>query len=66
MKTKNIVFESVRIQVKADRESKNREGLSQASKAVNASTAQVVATAKNCAAIIEEKSIDIYNSSFRN
>jgi hypothetical protein len=45
--------------VKADRESKNREGLSHASKAVNASTAQVVATAKNCAAIIEEKSTNL-------
>lgn len=43
-------------QVKADRESKNREALSQASKSVNASTAQVVATAKSCSAIIDEKS----------
>ncbi|CAF1156792.1 unnamed protein product [Adineta steineri] len=48
--------------VKADRESKNREALSQASKAVNSSTAQVVATAKNCAAIIEEKSAMDFSS----
>ncbi|CAF0778826.1 unnamed protein product [Adineta ricciae] len=48
--------------VKADRESKNREALSQASKAVNASTAQVVATAKNCASIIEEKSTMDFSS----
>ncbi|CAF1396130.1 unnamed protein product [Adineta steineri] len=48
--------------VKADRESKNREALSQASKAVNSSTAQVVATAKNCAAIIEEKSTMDFSS----
>lgn len=43
------------LQVKADRGSKNREALSQASKEVNTSTAQVVATAKNCASIVDEK-----------
>ncbi|CAF3807694.1 unnamed protein product [Rotaria sp. Silwood1] len=48
--------------VKADRESKNREALSHASKAVNASTAQVVATAKNCASIIDEKSTMDFSS----
>ncbi|CAF3294935.1 unnamed protein product [Rotaria sp. Silwood2] len=48
--------------VKADRESKNREALSQASKAVNASTAQVVATAKNCSSIIDEKSTMDFSS----
>ncbi|CAM4742274.1 unnamed protein product [Rotaria magnacalcarata] len=48
--------------VKADRESKNREALTHASKAVNSSTAQVVATAKNCASIIEEKSTMDFSS----
>ncbi|CAM2715790.1 unnamed protein product [Rotaria socialis] len=48
--------------VKADRESKNREALTHASKAVNTSTAQVVATAKNCASIIEEKSTMDFSS----
>ncbi|CAF3906000.1 unnamed protein product [Rotaria sordida] len=48
--------------VKADRESRNREALTHASKAVNASTAQVVATAKNCASIIEEKTTMDFSS----
>ncbi|CAF0941575.1 unnamed protein product [Didymodactylos carnosus] len=42
--------------VKADRESKNREALTHASKQVTAATAQVVATAKSGAITIEEKS----------
>ncbi|CAF0927204.1 unnamed protein product [Didymodactylos carnosus] len=48
--------------VKADRESKNREGLTQASKQVAAATARVVATAKSGASTIEEKSTMDFSS----
>ena len=52
--TAQLVFAS---RVKADRGSKNLQGLTDASKAVTNATGSVVAAAKHCAELVEESNV---------